>query len=296
MTKSVSKYLKRLVISGIMLITFQSNGMAQSSLNSLLSFANQLYDQGYYDEAITEFYRVIFWSENDSLRGKACLGLGLSYRRLNQWEKAIEAFNRAETLVDNDSLSQHIRLAQATTYIAIGDYNLAQLKLITLVHSSIYRSLKQEAIKLLLLSAILEHDWDKVDQFLEQFNSLLQDQQLYHDLRSDLMAAKEHPQKSTTKAKWLSTFLPGLGQCYAGDYRNAINAFLLNTINFSTTGWLAYCGEYSSAVVYFIFLTERYYSGNRFHAEQAVLETQNQEDERLEKTMLQLIQKLSDTN
>ena len=38
------------------------------------------------------------------------------------------------------------------------------------------------------------------------------------------------PQKSEKVARLLSTFLPGLGQTYAGDWKNGLNALLLNGV------------------------------------------------------------------
>ena len=54
--------------------------------------------------------------------------------------------------------------------------------------------------------------------------------------------------KSATKAKWLSIFVPGLGQAYAKEYGNAVNALLLNGFDIFITLYTIGLGHYSDAL------------------------------------------------
>ena len=67
----------------------------------------------------------------------------------------------------------------------------------------------------------------------------------------------------------LSTFLPGLGQAYAEDWKNGLNALLLNGVLGYVTLNAAIERDYDDALLSFFFLFHRYYVGNRYRAAEA---------------------------
>ena len=74
------------------------------------------------------------------------------------------------------------------------------------------------------------------------------------------------PQKSGEVAKLLSAILPGAGQVYVGNWRDGVNALLLN----GALGFLAVDavldGHYVDAALWSGFIFWRYYRGNTFRA------------------------------
>lgn len=75
-------------------------------------------------------------------------------------------------------------------------------------------------------------------------------------------------------AQFLS-ILPGLGQAYSGDARNAVNAFLLNGILIGLTVWQAQI-YWVPAVVLGTQLVSRYYLGNMKNARKSAIFKNNQ--------------------
>lgn len=286
--KYVLSFTKLLVISSLIIESFFSLAISQE-VGSILNFAEHLYSKGYYDDAITEFYRVTFWGKDKTQLSSAYFGMGLCYREISQWEKAFQAFQLSMRFANCDSLIQKIKIANAATYIAAGKNDQAQIELIMIAHTSNIISLKRQAVILLITSAILQQDWKKTKTFLDQFSKFINDYNFINDINKVLTEALNHKKKSSKTAKWFSTLLPGLGQIYAKDYRNSLNAFLFNALNFTATGLFLYREEYSSAILYFIFLTERYYSGNLYQAQQSVIKYETKTDERYLRKLLTII-------
>jgi len=67
-------------------------------------------------------------------------------------------------------------------------------------------------------------------------------------------------------AQILSVFIPGAGQFYAEDWRDGLNAFLLNGLLIGLTANAIYKKNYDDASLIFLLLTSRYYMGNIYHA------------------------------
>jgi len=287
--KSNWSYTKLLIISILFNILLISYAHAKKDVESALLLAHHLASNGYFDDAITEYYRAIFWEESDkSLLCSAHLRMGLCYREIHEWDKAIYCFQHAERIAPNDSLLERIKIATASIDIVLGKYGLAQIRLLSLINRSNYKILQQQEVLLLITSAILELDWEKTKNFLDQFGDYI-NCEVKSRMKEILEIAINRKQKSPRLAKWLSTFIPGLGQSYANDNRNALNAFILNGFNFSTTGYFLYYNEYYNAFLYFIFIGERYYSGNRYQAQQSVYKHETRINDNYMKELLTII-------
>jgi hypothetical protein len=78
-----------------------------------------------------------------------------------------------------------------------------------------------------------------------------------------------YSRKSPHAAKIMSAMLPGLGQVYAHDLPNGLNALAISALTgFMTVHSIIY-GYYQEAIFTDITLFWRYYSGNLRHASQA---------------------------
>ena len=77
--------------------------------------------------------------------------------------------------------------------------------------------------------------------------------------------------KSPKAAKWLSTFLPGFGQIYCGEWRDGINALAINSL----TSYLLIDAlleqRFQDLIISHLTLFDRYYRGNRQNAEKAAI-------------------------
>ena len=103
---------------------------------------------------------------------------------------------------------------------------------------------------------------------------------------SILNQGKELKLKSPQKAEILSTFMPGLGQFYNGFYKDALNAFALNGLNFYFTYYLISKDFYLQAGLYFLYFGVRYYNGNRYHARQGAIDFNDELSKKYKKQLL----------
>ncbi|MBM2815426.1 MAG: Tetratricopeptide 3 repeat-containing protein [Ignavibacteria bacterium] len=261
----------------------------QDDISLTNDFADYLYERGSYNDAITEYLRVVCFCKDVVTIANAYYKAGLCYIEMGLWEKAHSAFRKAGSYDVNDTLLTKIKLSDVTASIAEGNIDNAQIELLTVINSIQIESLKEEAGLILITSSIIQQNFPKTKKFIKDFGSYINNPKLIKNIDSILSDVLKHEKKSPIKAKWLSSFLPGLGQFYAGEYGSSANAFLLNSLNFFATGLFIYYGEYGNALLYFAFLTERYYSGNRYQAEQSVIRLENKISSEYTEKLLQII-------
>jgi TM2 domain-containing membrane protein YozV len=76
--------------------------------------------------------------------------------------------------------------------------------------------------------------------------------------------------RSPVAAAWLSTFIPGAGQMYAGDWKDGFNALGLNALTAFLLVEGVLDGRYGDVMFVHLAFFERFYFGNRDNARLAV--------------------------
>lgn len=234
--------------------------------DTTLDLANHFFDIGNYENAITEYKRFIYFNPNDKKISEIYYKIGLAYRDKGNWKNAIDAFRKSSAIALNDSISDEIRITIGTTLIAKGNYSSAEFELLKVSLFSKYPKIKRKAIFFLGVCYIYSFKWDEAEKSVTQYFS---DSIPNHFSKIDslLTQAKNFKYKSPKLAKWLSTFLPGSGQIYAGNWLNGINALIVNGL----TSYLLFDSiidkRYEDVLITNITVFERYYKGNRYNAE-----------------------------
>lgn len=234
--------------------------------DAALDYANYFYEIGNYENAIKEYKRFLFFNQNDEEISKTYYNMGLAYRNKGNWKKAIDAFRNSSATALNDSIRDEIRITTGTTLIAKGNYSSAEFELLKASLFSKYPKIKRKAIFFLGVCYIYSFKWDEAEKsFTQYFSDSIPNH--FSKIDSLLTQAKNFKYKSPKLAKWLSTFLPGSGQIYAGNWLNGINALIVNGL----TSYLLFDSiidkRYEDVLITNITLFERYYKGNRYNAE-----------------------------
>ncbi len=241
---------------------------------ALLKFAGNLFDAGNYQQAITEYRRFLFFHPQDSLGFFALYSIGRSYFELGEFQIASRALRQALRLPADPALKQKARYQLALVLVHDGKYDLAQIEFFKISRSGIAGDWRDAAQMLYAVMLLLKGQWDKADHafagFAEQVPRQTPASEYLAAIRRDLSVLKDRPLiKSTDTARKLSTVLPGAGQMYAGEFWNGVNALLINT-GTSFLVWRELRDEdYSDSVLLFGLLWWRFYSGNRWQAEEA---------------------------
>ena len=253
-----------------------------------LSLGSHLVEAGNYDAAITEYKRFLFFHPDDPRTGEVYYNIGLAYRAQSLWTEAIAALRTAtHYAIDRESKSEY-QLALAVTLIATKNYDLAELELIKVMLRNPSAQLHRRMLFLQAVLYIYQFRWEEARSVGREYTT---------DERLEALfdAAADTPQKSANVASVLSKVLPGLGQVYVGDWRDGLNALLLNgALGFLTVD--AVLDEhYTDAALWVSLVLLRYYRGNTFRAKTAVEQFNLQKSRQAAEAILQRLQVIADT-
>ncbi|MBN2620001.1 hypothetical protein JXB22_02840 [candidate division WOR-3 bacterium] len=247
-----------------------------------------LYDKGFYDEAITEYKRYIFFHPDGDLTSDAYYRIALAYRDKQNWQGSIEAFRMAMQTAHTDSLRHRAELALAVTYIASENYSAAEIVLLKLEMSMPPKHVKERAAFLRALATMYAKKWEHAQKAFEAYFLHHPDPGMQAKVDSLLHETKNFHYVSADSARQLSAIIPGLGQMYAGDWGNGLNALLLDG---SMIGWMWYKVTHSyfgDAWTIYYFLFRRYYAGNMYNAQRIAEEHNDALDRKQTERILQL--------
>jgi len=255
------------------------------------TLADSLYAVGDYQPAITEYKRHLFFHQRDSKAAEIYYRIGLCFRNIQNWEKAVTAIRKAIDLSADDSLRVQYKMSLGIVHISSGDYSSAEMILLRPALFSKQQSVRTRASFFLALTYIYKNKWKEAKEYMEK-TVLLSDSTTPEQLWQVLEKAVNIKYKSPSKAKWLSTFVPGLGQIYAGKPLQALNAMAIN----GATGYLLY----HSIATHFSFielignvtLFHRYWSGNRSRAFEYASQDKIKKDAQLQDEILMAIDEM----
>lgn len=228
----------------------------------ILSKADNLVRQGFYDDAITEYKRFIFFNPDSSQIAEAYYKMGLCFRSDRKFHNAIESFNKSIFLSDNPDLANERRLTLATTLIASKNYNLARLELAKIISSTNHEKLLRKAFYFCGIEAIYVRDWKSVEEY---FGKYYQKGESLNKI-DDIIRTTKKSYKSMTKAKIFSAIIPGAGQIYSGNWKDGLNALALNATVIGGIAYNIYKKDYMNALMLAYLFLPRYYNGNIYHA------------------------------
>lgn len=256
----------------IFLLLFLNTG----AFDNIVPTADSLRANRFYDPAVTEYLRYLFFNPDCTAADEIYSSLGFCFAELEQWEHSLKAMDQAVSRAKSDSLIRHRRIDRAVVLMASGKFGEAQFDLMKASHRSSFKNITNRADILLFLLTLMTNDWPTANQlYQDKIKQMLSSSDR---LKIALQKATERNYKSPSKAQLLSTLLPGLGQIYCGQWLDGLNALLLNgALAYMTINYLA-AENYTGGILCFVFLFQRYYSGNRHRAYNTALEYNNHID------------------
>jgi len=240
--------------------------LAAITTDPALKNGDRFFAAGNYEAAITEYERYLFFNPAGEPASYAYQQIGLAYRNEGDWRPAIEMLRRAAAAAPNDSVKNEREITLAVAQIAAGKYDAAEILLLRVETYTEIPAVRERALFLRGIAALYGFQWDRARAAFRAYVELKGEAALPARIDSLFADAQRRRERSPEAAVWLSTFIPGLGQVYAGDGRSGLGALVLNG---SLAYWIAYKAlhrEYLDAAVIYYFLFRRYYAGNRYHA------------------------------
>jgi len=252
-------------INCLMLFTALAPDMA-------LHHADLFLEAGFYEEAITEYKRYLYFNPSAEQTSDAYYKMAHAYMNQNRLDDAISSLRQSIHTSSTDSIKQEREIALAATYIAGKRYSLGEILLLKILTYTKIPYTKQKALLLHGIACLYSSKWEAARSSFDAYFQEQPEPAVQEDIDTLLTEAHNFFYKSPDDARGLSTMIPGLGQLYAGDHKNALNAFLLNG---GLAAWMIYKlwhGHLGDAYVIYYFLFRRYYYGNRYHAQRLAQE------------------------
>ena len=263
---------------------------AGSASDPAFDLGDHLFALENYDVAITEYKRFLFFNSDHPQAGEAQFKIGLAYRAQEWWAEAVEAMTAAVQLTAKTELQAEMRTELAVTLIASGAYDLALVELIKADMWSQSVRLRQRARFLRGVAYLYQFKWEQARSVFQAYlEGMPGAAEAGTKIDTLFLDALNRRRKSEKTARMLSTFLPGLGQTYAGDWKNGLNALLLNGMLGYVTLGAAIERDYDDALLSFFFLSYRYYAGNRSRAAESAQAFNDQENRQHVEKILQVL-------
>ena len=272
----------------ILLMPLSRMGSALSE--EILALADDLMEEGNYNEAITEYKRFAFFNPENERVGYALFRMGLAHRAERNWQAAIDAFSGSISATEKPEIADERRIILATTLIASGNYSLARLKLLDVTELSKNPSLHIRSLYFDGVASLYMFDWDSAGETFRRFYSEHPGGRMTEragQVDAILIRARKS-YKSEGLAGFFSTIIPGLGQIYAGNWRSGLNALLLNSV---TIGFLAnriHKEDYKNAALVSS-IALRYYMGNIYNARMDIRKYNESQDRQNASKILNIV-------
>lgn len=199
--------------------------LTAQTADQTLVFAREQLAAGNQELAIKTYQRVLFFAGNRH-RDECQRQLAAMHAAAGNFDKAIYYCDLLYQSAENDSLRFEALFSKTGLLMLQNQYKKALLELLSLPKNIPEPWLSR---KRLYLGAahfgIRDFDAARAD-LLPLFAA--DDLEGKKEFERLMRQAERAARKSPKTARWLSTFLPGAGQFYAGDIKNGLNSLLLN--------------------------------------------------------------------
>jgi len=228
-----------------------------------------LFREEKYFEAAIEYERLIFRSENvndiNSLKYKKAL----CYKKMNQFDRAIDELQSLYFSNPGDSLYLSVCYEQSLCYYLVGEPARALWKIDEYLHrSNDSTSLNYFApLKILCLNKLQR--WQEAEDVFLQYvaiqNFSNERKIAYTQIVTSFYDKNYRPRmKSEQRAENLSRFIPGTGQAYAGEFGEGVVNLLMNASVLAFSGYQVYNGFYITGYLAGLgFFNKTYHGGIR---------------------------------
>lgn len=236
--------------------------------SEIIRFADELYNNSLYEQAIHEYKRALFFEDNIENKKLIKLKLAVCYREVGQFELSEKAIKEYIELCEKDEDKYIGFIELGITYIYAKNISMAVYQFLKVENFSENEETKKKALFYLTLGYAMNYQWNEAEESFYRLSVFLPDNNsLKSSIKELFLRAKKFKYKSPELATWLS-IIPGLGQLYAGDVGSGLNAFALNGVIFYFTIDMLIKANYLDAIFIALSFVERYYSGNFYHAEE----------------------------
>jgi tetratricopeptide (TPR) repeat protein len=233
-------------------------------LQKQYDYANNLFNQEKYFDAITEFKRLQYFDLENQFEYQSNLLIGKSYKAGAKFDEAIKYFTLAEINSKNNEEYFISNILKARTNILRRTTNQAERILNELLIDPKFKSNENEIKYWLGWNYIFADNWKEAYQIFYENN--------LDTTLANLCKSVDDEMYSVNFAKYSSYVIPGAGQFYTGEYVSGLLSLSWNIL----AGYLTINSFTEERVFDGIitgnFLWMRFYSGNTQNAEKFAIQ------------------------
>ncbi len=284
------KFVERLIIC-CLLISCNPILYGQT-IEETRKLAENQFSIGNYQQALFYYQRILCFG-NPMQKSEVYIPLGDCYTALNKVDEAIENYEFAVSNAENDSIRYEIRLKEAFLLIKDRQYYSA-LTILNDFGSPVSSYFEERKNLYMAISYFLVNDFDNSQTYFEKLLPLSKNGSV-EELHKIFAENNKINKISIRKAKIMSMLVPGLGQLYVGDVKNAFNSFILVASLLSVTGLIGYYYGVIDAVVAILPWAFRYYAGGIKRVDNIAKQKINQKRQVVFEKLLHLLTDVTQT-
>ncbi len=279
----VFRYIFILFISFL----FSQNSLTSQNLETSYLFAKDRIQMGQYHEAIETLQRVIYFDKEKTYKD-AYQSLAQCYHATQNFDQAVRYYDIAYYLTDNDSLKYEMSFNKTNCLLQQGQLKYALIELYNLPAELPHYFKNKKHFYM----GIVEFGQENFEAAKENFLYLVKDNPKATAAIEDLFVKNEKVSRLNPQlAQWLSVFIPGLGQMYAGDFSAGINSLLINVAFYTLFISVAFSATFWEALLFVFPWFQRYYSGGIKSAKRITIQKQAEKHSKVYKKILKELEK-----
>ena len=241
------------------------NSRAQD-IYQTLELANNSKDALNYTAAVSFYERVLFFDTEQELYPEVCHNIADCYLAIGDYAKAIKYYSLAANLSKDDSLRNQYSLQKIESLILNQNYAYAYIELLEIEGTNKGKENWE------LFAAVSSFGMENYSTAKQHFLNLIPKNNKEDSLKIEALfkkLEKYHKRLRPKRARWMSYLVPGMGQIYSGNIKNALNSILLNGILIYITIELSATYHILDALLATVPWIQRYYFGGAINAEQS---------------------------
>ncbi len=260
----IDKHIISILFAATVLFLAGTNIYAQDEFKVQKDFADSLFDEAKYFDAITEYKRLQFFDDSKEYDFETNYKVGVSYKHGAKFSNSIKYLRMAQRAADTDEEIFESKIEIVKVNLLRKTFAVSELLLNEIEKDTRFADKAHEINYWRGWMFMLSDDWEGASASFAAIDSL-------HPLKilSDNVVDQKY---SVTFAKVISYILPGSGQFYSGNYLSGLMSL----------GWNIFAGYLTvnsfledrvfDGIVIGNLLWLRFYNGNVQNAEKFALE------------------------
>jgi len=205
--------IKNILNIVFILSAFSNLLFAQNELSRQRDFANNLFEEGLFFDAVTEYKRLQYFDKNKIYEYDSNYKIALSYKRGTKFDEAINYFSKAvlSSRTDEEKFETHVQIIRTNILRKTTD---RAFQLLNELDKSASYTQKKEINYWRGWTYMFADKWDSAAFYFSLVDYDHELKNLANDVKND--------KYSVTFAKVISYILPGPGQFYTGNYLSGL--------------------------------------------------------------------------